>query len=105
MWSLPSYPGAGRATAQALLLADRVYDLLEDVPDLAAQLHKDGVNQWLMDAALTQVAGEREPLEPTERPLGTARMHYTQLALIPGPRFVVSELFRKAGAFIRRTRF
>lgn len=96
---------AGRAAAQALLLADRIYDLLEDVPDLAAQLSKDGVNQWLVDAALNQIAGEREPLEPTERRLGTARMHYTQLALIPGPRFVVSELFRKASAFIRRTRF
>ncbi|MES2001532.1 MAG: nucleotidyltransferase family protein [Pseudomonadota bacterium] len=97
--------GAGRAAAQALLLADRVYDLLEQAPDLAAKLAKDGVNQWLADAAFDQVAGEREPVEPTERRLGTARMHYTQLALIPGPRFVISEVIRKAGAFIRRIRF
>lgn len=97
--------GAGRAAAQALLLADRVYDLLEQVPDLAAKLAKDGVNQWLADAAFNQVAGEREPVEPTERRMGTARMHYTQLALIPGPRFVISEVIRKAAAFFRRTRF
>lgn len=92
---------AGRAPAQALLLADQVYGTLEQVPALADKLRRDPVNRWLAQAAMRQLAGRHQPVEPTSRPLGTAAIHYTQLLLLPGAGFALSEAIRQARAALR----
>jgi len=89
--------GAGRAPAQALLLADGLYESLQGSP-LAHELSRDRISAWLAASALRQIAGRAEPREPTEAFLGTSRIHYTQLALLPGLRFALSEAFRQLRA-------
>lgn len=86
---------AGRAPAQALLLADRLFDTLANNPALKAELMRDPVIRLLYRAALTQLAGRSEPVEPTSRLLGTLRIHWTQFLLKPGWRFKSSELVRQ----------
>lgn len=90
--------GAGRAAAQALLLADAIYGTLGDASDLREQLLRDPASRWLLSQALEQLAGRPDPVEPTSRPLGTLRMHLTQLALLPGLRFKAREFARQARA-------
>jgi len=90
--------GAGRAPAQALLLADRLFGTLADNAALKTKLVSDRVNRLLYRAALTQLAGRSEPIEPTSRALGTLRIHWTQFLLMPGLRFKSSELVRQARA-------
>jgi hypothetical protein len=87
--------GAGRAAAQAFLLADEVFQSLEPSPALRERLKQDAANRWLCGAALRQLAGSSEPLEPTSHPLGTAMIHLTQFRLLPGARFKLSELARQ----------
>ena len=87
---------AGRAPAQALLLADRLFGTLRDNAALKAELLADPANRLLYRAALTQLAGRPEPIEPTSRRLGTLRIHWTQFLLMPGLRFKGSELLRQA---------
>jgi len=87
---------AGRAPAQALLLADHLFGTLTTAPALKAQLLSDRANRLLYRAALAQLAGRPEPIEPTSRTLGTARIHWTQFLLLPGLRFKASELLRQA---------
>jgi hypothetical protein len=82
--------GAGRAAAQALLLAARTYGTA--VGDLERKLGADPVNRWLADAAWKQMM---RPAEPTQAPLGTATIHWTQLFLLPGARFKLGELSRQ----------
>jgi len=89
---------AGRAPAQALLLADRLFGTLRDNAALKAELLADPANRLLYRAALTQLAGRPEPIEPTSRWLGTLRIHWTQFLLMPGLRFKTSELLRQARA-------
>ena len=87
--------GAGRAPAQALLLADRLFGTLERNAPLRGRLLGDPANLRLYRAALKQLAGRTEPVEPTSRPLGTLRIHWTQFLLIPGARFKALELLRQ----------
>jgi Uncharacterised nucleotidyltransferase len=87
---------AGRAPAQALLLADRLFGTLTDNAALKAELLQDRASRLLYRAALTQLAGQPEPIEPTSRRLGTLRIHWTQFLLMPGLRFKTSELLRQA---------
>jgi hypothetical protein len=87
--------GAGRASGQALLLADRLFATLGD-SRLRCELERDSRIRWLADGALRQLAGRTEPREPTDVPLGTWRIHLTQLLLKPGPRFKLGELVRQA---------
>ena len=87
---------AGRAPAQALLLADRLFGTLGCCPELKATLLADRSSRRLCSAALAQLAGRTEPIEPTSRFLGTARIHWTQFLLLPGAGFKVSELIRQA---------
>ena len=89
---------AGRAPAQALLLADRLFGTLENNSALKTELLQDPMNRTLYRAALTQLAGRSEPIEPTSRPFGTLRIHWTQFLLMPGLRFKSSELLRQARA-------
>ena len=90
--------GAGRAAAQALLLADRFFDSLADCPGLKRSLLADGRSVWLYRQALRQLVGSGEPVEPTSMPGGTLRIHLTQFFLLPGIAFKVSELLRQARA-------
>jgi hypothetical protein len=90
--------GAGRAPAQALLLADMLYGSLNRAEALKARLETDRRAQWLARIALGQVAGRAEPVEPTSRPLGTAAIHYSQLLMLPGLGFKLSETMRQARA-------
>jgi hypothetical protein len=86
--------GAGRAAGQALLLADRLFGSLRD-SRLRDQLMADAAVRRLAAAAFRQVAGWAEPREPTAIPLGTWRIHSTQLLLLPGARFALGEVARQ----------
>jgi hypothetical protein len=83
--------GAGRAAAQALMLADLIFGtrISKELRDL---LNADPVNGWLARLAEQQLAALREP---TEGFLGTAAIHYSQLFLLPGWRFKASEASRQ----------
>lgn len=89
---------AGRAPAQALLLSHQLFGTLADSPALKAELLSHSANRLLYRAALTQLTGRSEPIEPTSRPLGTARIHWTQFLLLPGIGFKASEFVRQAKA-------
>ena len=86
--------GAARAAGQALLLADALFGTLKGSP-LRAELSNDRGNVWLASAALKQLVRNTGPVEPTERRLGTWRIHATQLLLRPGLRFKAGELARQ----------
>jgi Uncharacterised nucleotidyltransferase len=87
---------AGRAPAQALLLADRLFGTLADNAALKTKLLRDPTSRLLYRAALAELAGRPEPIEPTSRRLGTLRIHWTQFLLMPGLRFKGSEFLRQA---------
>lgn len=86
--------GACRAAGQALLLADRLYGTLAG-SSLKDHLLQDRGNRQLLDAAIRQLAGSAEPREPTSYPLGTWRVHFTQLLLKPGLAFKLNEVRRQ----------
>jgi hypothetical protein len=90
--------GAGRAAAQALLLADSIYGSLGEATALKRRLQRDFQNRWLWRIAFRQLAGRLEPREPTSHFLGTAAIHYSQFLLLPGPAFKVSEFVRQGRA-------
>jgi hypothetical protein len=86
--------GAGRAAAQALLLSGMLYGGLSG--SLRRELARDRTNRWLAEMALRQLRLGSRATEPTERRFGTAAIHLSQLALLPGIRFKLSELARQA---------
>jgi hypothetical protein len=86
--------GAGRAAGQALLLADHLFELLADMPDLKRSLTKDRVTRRLFRIARDLVC--RPPKEPTEGFLGTLPIHASQMLLMPGSGYKVAELSRQA---------
>ena len=86
--------GAGRAADQALLLADQLYGTL-DGSDLGDRLESDRMSRWLASAALRQLAGNPNGREPTDSPLGTLAIHWTQLLLLPGIGFASGEAARQ----------
>lgn len=88
--------GAGRAAAQALLLAARTYRTAVD-GELEQRLNRVGVNRWLAEAAWNQMIREAEP---TEARLGTATIHLTQLFLLRGARFKLGELSRQVSDIV-----
>jgi putative nucleotidyltransferase-like protein len=87
--------GAGRCGAVALLLADALFDSLSGNDALRDELRHDRAVRWLCRSALKQVAGRQEPVEPTAVRLGTARIHWSELFLVPGLSFKLSELARQ----------
>jgi hypothetical protein len=91
--------GAGRAAAQALLLADELFGSLRGSA-LSERLSGDRASRWLAAIALRQLAGRHEPREPTEAFFGTGWIHLSQFALLPGPRFAASEAVRQIRAAI-----
>lgn len=92
--------GAGRCSAQAMLVADALFDLLAPAPDLRRELHAVRTHRWLCGAALRQAAGRAEPIEPTSRPFGTALIHLSEFALLPGLKPKFSEFVRQVRAAI-----
>jgi hypothetical protein len=86
--------GAGRAPAQALLVADALFASLAD-DQLRAELRREPAARLLCRAALEQLAGRSEPVEPTASMFGTAKIHWTQLFLLPGIGFKLSEAVRQ----------
>lgn len=83
--------GAARSAGQALLVAHQL--MQTPLPDFAI----DVSTRHLADAALRQLA---ESTEPTERRLGTWRIHRTQLLLKNGLGFKVGEALRQIRAAI-----
>src|SRR5262249_55407472 len=83
--------GAGRAADQALLLAHHFYRTL-DGTGLADRLERDRTSCWLAAAARCQLSSFTEP---TERPFGTLRIHWTQLLLRRGIAFKLNEIARQ----------
>lgn len=92
--------GASRAARQALLLADKLFHVLQHAPSLRQQLSATPSAQLLCDAALRMMTAQ--DTEPTERPLGTFAIHWTQFLLKPGLGFKLSELRRQAASVISR---
>ena len=90
--------GAGRAPAQALLLADRL-SLLRLPKSFAHELKADWASRLLARVALDQLQALQEP---TQRPLGTASIHLSQPLLLPGWRFKFSELRRQGTGILQR---
>jgi len=86
--------GAGRAAGQALLLADRLFGTLGD-SRLGDRLAADAAISRLAAAAFRTTPRRAEPREPTAIPLGTWRIHWTQLLLLPGARFALGEAARQ----------
>ncbi len=87
--------GAGRAVAQALLLADSLYETLGGTA-LRSELGRSAVARRLAAIALRQLADRPEPREPTDTFFGTAWIHLSQFALAPGIGFKVDEAVRQA---------
>jgi hypothetical protein len=84
--------GAGRAPAQALLLAYWLYGI-PLAPTLRGRLGAR-TDSWLAKAALREMLRD----EPTQRLLGTRAIHLTQFLLIDGLRYKWAELKRQARA-------
>jgi hypothetical protein len=95
--------GAGRAPGQALLLADRLFGSLKGSP-LKEVLARDRLNCWLAETAYKQMTARLALREPTETPLGTAMIHLTQFALLPGLSFKFSELRRQVRSSVDNLR-
>ncbi|HEU0044531.1 nucleotidyltransferase family protein [Sphingomonas sp.] len=85
--------GAGRAAAQALLLAAALFDL-EISAELGRELRSDPMNRLLVAIALRKLAGRTGERELDRVILGTALIHVAQLGLLPGWRYKQSELRR-----------
>jgi hypothetical protein len=83
--------GAGRAAAQALLLAVATFGTAA-ASDLERRLSGKPINRWLANAAWGQLVRDSEP---TKVRLGTATIHLTQLLLLPGLGFKLGELSRQ----------
>lgn len=92
--------GAGRASGQALLLANRLFGTL--LPrDLLQQLKSDAVTRWLVAIASDQLLNDREP---TDCLGGTIPIHLSQCLLGPGATYGIRELARQVREIISRPR-
>jgi hypothetical protein len=92
---------AGRAAAQALLLAQRLIDApVSSV--LANELNGDPVNRMLVEVALRKLLKAQEP---TERFGGTAIFHLSRPFLLEGWAFALNDLGRQIQDIARRRLF
>lgn len=82
--------GAGRAAAQALLLVHRFFNTdMSEV--IISKIRADFQNRILEFVAIEQL---HKNSEPTERLLGTATIHLSQLLMKNGIKFKMNEIFR-----------
>lgn len=86
--------GAGRSMAAGMVLANRLF--ATPLPDT---LEVDGGTRRLVDLSLRALTNEGEP---TEGRLGTLPMHLSQLLLVPGSHYLMSEAMRQVGSLIIR---
>ena len=86
--------GAGRSTAQALLLCERLL-ALPLPPVLSAELRRDPANRWLERLALEAMSG-RGATELDDTLFGTVVINLSHFLLGRGWRYRYSELARKA---------
>lgn len=95
--------GAGRAPAQALLLADALFGLpLSE--GLRRELRSDRTNLLLVVIALRKLTGRTAEVELDRALLGTASIHLAQLGLLPSWRYKASALRRMLGSSVHQTR-
>lgn len=92
---------AGRAAAQALLLAHHLFGA-QVSPSLRDELNSDSVNRMLTSVALRKLMKAREP---TEHLGGTAIFHLSRPFLLEGWAFAISELNRQLQDIARRRLF
>lgn len=85
--------GAGRAPAQALLLCADLLAL--DLGPLERELRADRIARWLERVALRAMLRGGGSTELDSLTFGTAAIHLSHLALMPGWRFKRAELRRK----------
>jgi hypothetical protein len=83
--------GAGRAPAQALLLADKLFRIHLS-PELRAELESNRLNAMLASASLRELQQDRSP---AERRLGTLPLHLIRPFLVSGWRSKFSEIKRQ----------
>jgi hypothetical protein len=86
--------GAGRSMAAALILANRM--LGTRLPD---GLQADRVTLRMVELATGALGNSGEP---TERRFGTLPIHRSQLLMVPGSHYFLSELVRKLGNLLIR---
>jgi hypothetical protein len=91
--------GAGRTAGQALLLADILFNAMGAVTALREQIKSDPTTKWLSRAAFHLMTDDVR--EPTDRPLGTLTIHWTQLFLRPELTFKLGELARQIVGLVR----
>ncbi len=84
--------GAGRSSAQALLLCARLLGTLLP-PHLIRELESDAAVRWLARVAMRSMAEEKE-LDETV--LGTVPIHVSHFLIKKGGRYKLSELRRKS---------
>ena len=90
--------GAGRAASQALLLVAQLFGPLAS-PQLERELRADKPACRLAHIALRELCHDREP---TERALGTAMIHASQLALGGSLGFAMAEMGRQLRSAVSR---
>jgi hypothetical protein len=86
--------GAGRTFAAALILANRLLGTR-----LPGELEADRATLRLVQLATRALS---DPGEPTERRFGTLPIHRSQLLMVPGSHYFVSEFMRKLGLLLIR---
>ena len=89
--------GAGRATAQALLLSAELFALPLGA-ELRRELQGDRAVRYLARAAMATMLQGDGLAEPGDSALGTAAIHLSHFRLMPGWRFKAAELRRKLGS-------
>ncbi len=86
--------GAGRSSAQALLLCAQLFETTLP-PDLQKELEGERVNRWLVQVALGTMGGRNAETELDDTLLGTLPIHLSHFALGKGFRYKTRELSSK----------
>jgi hypothetical protein len=86
--------GAGRSSAQALLLCAHLFETALPA-GLKQELERSAVNRWLLTVALSTMAGRHAETELDDTLLGTLPIHLSHFALGSGMRFKGRELLTK----------
>jgi hypothetical protein len=92
--------GAARASGQALLLADILFGTLSPAPALREELSNRWETRLLCRTALRMMT--KTIAEPTEQPLGTLPIHWSQLLLKAGLPYKLSEARRQGANLLNR---